>query len=68
MYHEMISQRQQQKETFKALGEHYAQYTTKTKHRNKINAETQSRSANSSEFPGFITFKLAMKIHSEKTD
>jgi len=32
------------------------------------NVETQSRSANNSEFPGFIIFKLAMKIHSEKTD
>jgi len=69
MYHEMISQHQQQKETFQALGEQNITIRSTPLRQNKgTNKEMQPRSVNSSKFPDFIIFKLAMKKHSEKTD
>jgi len=69
MHREMISQHQQQRETFQALGEqNITMHSTPLRQNIGINEEMQSRSANSLEFPGFIIFKLAMKMHSEKTD
>jgi len=54
---------------FQALGEQNITIrNTQLRQNIGTNEEMQSRSANSSEFPGFIIFRLAMKIHSEKTD
>jgi len=65
MYCEIISQHQQRE----TLGEqNITMHSTPLRQNIGTNVETQSRSANSSEFSGFIIFKLAMKIHSEKTD
>jgi len=60
---------QHQRETFQALGEQDITIRSTPLRQNiGTNEETQSRSANISEFPGFIIFKLAMKMHSEKRD
>jgi len=71
-YREMISQHQQQGEMFQALGEQNITICSTSEQQNiGKNEETQSRSAdsaNSSEFPGFIIYKPAMKMHSERTE
>ena len=55
--------------TFQALGEQNITIRSTPLRQNiGTNEEMQSRSANSSEFPAFIIFKLAMKMHSGKTD